>query len=144
MARKAPRWFKDQLAAEKSRYFRGQVGEAQAAKNLAEQILASSDQRFAVSIIADYVRPQIDPPISRPPKIVRQAEAAQFRDEGLSLRKIAERLGVNEKTIRNDLARWDAERANVAELRNPGAESRPRIPQPDSAPAAVIPFRRTS
>lgn len=114
MVRKAPKWFKDQLGSERSRYYRGDVGEAQAARNLAEQILAHPDQRFAASIIADYVRGQIDPPISRTSRATRKVHAAQLRDDGVSIRKIAERLGVGVATVHRDLR--DREHSNVAAL----------------------------
>jgi transposase len=56
----------------------------------------------------------------------RMARAAELRAEGLSQRQIAKRLSCDEKTIRNDLARWNRERPNVALLRNPSAEKPPR------------------
>lgn len=78
----------------------------------------------------------------------RMANAVQMRAQGLSLRKIASELRVDEKTVRNDLTRWEAGRGNVTQLRNSAAEICPQtggeIPHPDSAPAAVIQLRRTS
>lgn len=78
----------------------------------------------------------------------RMANAVQLRGQGLSLRKIASELRVDEKTVRNDLARWEAERGNVTPLRISAAEICPgpggEIPHPDSAPADVIQLRRTS
>jgi transposase len=53
------------------------------------------------------------------------ARAVELRAEGLSLRQIAERLSCDEKTVRNDLARWQRERPNVTPLRNMPAESSP-------------------
>lgn len=79
----------------------------------------------------------------------RMARAAVLRSQGLSLRKIAAELRVDEKTVRLDLQRWETERGNVTPLRNSAAEFCPdlggEIPHSDSAPAAdVIPLRRTS
>lgn len=78
----------------------------------------------------------------------RMRRAVELRAAGLSLRKIAERLAVDEGTVRNDLKRWERERPNVTPLRNLAAESRPHggtFPHPDSAPEPnVVPIRRTS
>lgn len=79
----------------------------------------------------------------------RMANAVQLRAQGLSLRKIASELRVDEKTVRNDLNRWETERGNVTPLRNSAAEFCPtsggEIPHPDSAPDAdVLPLRRSS
>lgn len=46
----------------------------------------------------------------------RMARAVELRGEGLSNYQIAERLSCSEGTVRNDLARWERERVNVAPL----------------------------
>lgn len=77
----------------------------------------------------------------------RMARVVELRGLGWSLRQIAQRLVVDEKTVRNDLKRWERERPNVTPLRNSAAESRPaggEIPHSDSAAATVTPIRRTS
>lgn len=75
----------------------------------------------------------------------RTARAVQLRAEGLSLRQIAELLVVDEKTVRNDLRRWEQQNAGVTQLRTSAADFCPRggeIPHAKSAP--VVPIRRTS
>lgn len=73
----------------------------------------------------------------------RMARAVELRDEGLSLRQIAERLACDEKTVRNDLARWQRERPNVTPLRNLPAESLPQrgeksAPEFRSEPSNIV------
>lgn len=47
----------------------------------------------------------------------RMAAAVQLREEGLSLRQIADRLACSHDTVWRDLARWDAAHAtNVSDL----------------------------
>lgn len=76
----------------------------------------------------------------------RMARCVELRAQGMSLRQIGTVLVIDEKTVRNDLARWaELNPENVTQLRNSGAESRPRggtFPHPKSAP--VIPIRRSS
>jgi hypothetical protein len=78
----------------------------------------------------------------------RMARVVELRAAGLSLRRIAAQLVVDEKTVRNDLARWERERPNVTQLRNANAESRPTggtSPHPDSASTGTVtPIRRIS
>lgn len=77
----------------------------------------------------------------------RMTLAVQMRGQGMSLREIAKELAVDEKTVRNDLARWEQSRPNVVLLvRKTDAENCPaggEIPRPDSAPEpAVTELRR--
>lgn len=60
----------------------------------------------------------------------RMARAVELRRQGLSLRQIGTELAVDEKTVRNDLARWATTRdglplgrPQLKVLRNPSAES---------------------
>lgn len=62
----------------------------------------------------------------------RMARAVELRALGWSLRRIGVELAVDEKTIRNDLARWNRERAaeepvrpQLRIVRNQAAEFRP-------------------
>lgn len=72
----------------------------------------------------------------------RMARAVELRAQGLSLRRIGTELAVDEKTIRNDLARWEGQQddCQVLPFRHAAAESGVRnsavIPQRNSA---VIP-----
>lgn len=81
-----------------------------------------------------------------PDKDKRMAAAARKRAEGKSNRQIARELAVDEKTVRNDLARWEQSRPNVIPLvRKTGAENYPaggEIPQSDSAPGDSAPRLR--
>lgn len=78
----------------------------------------------------------------------RMRRAVELRAAGLSLRQIADKLAVDEKTVRNDLRQSEAGRGNVTPLRNSAAEFRPHggnFPHPNSAPdAEIVPFRRSS
>lgn len=62
----------------------------------------------------------------------RMARAVELRAQGWSLRRIGTELAVDEKTIRNDLARWTREsgaqetpRPQLRVVRNQRAEFRP-------------------
>lgn len=55
----------------------------------------------------------------------RRARAAELRDEGLSLRQIAERLSCTHTTVRRDLAQWDAANKNVVRLEHSAGTSLP-------------------
>jgi IS30 family transposase len=64
----------------------------------------------------------------------RMRRAVQLRQQGLSLRKIADQMAVHHSTIAADLARWEAE--NVDRLLSDigvgyGSEKTSRIRQPD-------------
>lgn len=63
----------------------------------------------------------------------RMRRAAQLRQQGLSLRKIADQLAVHHSTIAADLARWEAENVDRL-LSDIGVGYEPetsRIRQPD-------------
>jgi transposase len=67
----------------------------------------------------------------------RMARAAELRAEGLSLRQVGERLACDEKTVRNDLARWQRERSNVAPMvRKNTAENSPHRGENSAANSA--------
>lgn len=78
----------------------------------------------------------------------RMQRAAKMRGEGKSLREIAQVLQVHHSTVAADLRKWDAEQAKVSDLpvgkNAPGGdESTTRSDsQPDTAGAAVLPFKR--
>jgi hypothetical protein len=55
----------------------------------------------------------------------RMARAVDLRAEGLSLRQIAERLSCSFSTVRNDLARWEQEHANVVQLCKTSVQNAP-------------------
>lgn len=55
----------------------------------------------------------------------RMAHVVQMRGDGLSLRQIAQRLGVSVGTVHADLKRWEHERSNVTPL--PRKEEPPRV-----------------
>ena len=76
----------------------------------------------------------------------RMEAAARLRAEGLSLRQIAERLGVSHDTAWRDLARWAESRSNVSDLpvRNTPPRGQFLTPGSDRTEPNVIPLRRTS
>jgi len=55
----------------------------------------------------------------------RMAAAVRLRAQGLSLRQIAEALACSFSTVRNDLVRWERERANVIPLCKTGVQNSP-------------------
>lgn len=75
----------------------------------------------------------------------RMEAAVRLRAQGLSYRRIGAELACDEKTVRNDLARWERERPNVALLRNSTAENLPlrgekSAPEIRSEPSNVVPL----
>lgn len=73
----------------------------------------------------------------------RMEAVVRLRAQSLSLRQIGCELACDEKTVRNDLARWERERPNVALLRNPDAENSPlrgekSAPEIRSEPGNVV------
>jgi IS30 family transposase len=68
------------------------------------------------------------------------AAAVRLRDEGLSLRQIAERLACSHDTVWRDLARWDAARSNVSDLpvRKSPRRGQFLTAESDSEPANVV------
>lgn len=75
----------------------------------------------------------------------RMAAAVRKRAEGKSLREIGKELAVSEITVRRDLARWEAERPNVIQLRHSTATNCPhggRDVARDVAPIAMLTDRR--
>lgn len=57
----------------------------------------------------------------------RRARVAELRENGLSIRQIAEQIGVGVGTVHRDLARWADDHANVATL-----------PQPQESPSGGV------
>ena len=75
----------------------------------------------------------------------RMARAVELRAEGLSLRQIAERLSCSFSTVRNDLAQWEHEHANVVPLckiavQNPPPGGQECTPEMHSEPSNVVSF----
>ena len=78
----------------------------------------------------------------------RMLRAVELRAQGLSLRQIGRELACSEGTVRNDLARWECERANVTALARkttaqnspPGGEN--YAPDYAAEPGKVVPLRR--
>jgi hypothetical protein len=82
-----------------------------------------------------------------PDKDKRMAAAVRKRAEGKSNRQIAKELAVDERTVRRDLARWEAlNPTNVLPLvRQKGAATRPaggNLPQQNAAPDGSAPKLR--
>lgn len=76
----------------------------------------------------------------------RMARVVELRGMGMSLRRIADRLAVDQRTVQRDLARWADLSANVRRL---GAASRPTrgtSPHRNAAPpdSNIVPLRRSS
>lgn len=78
----------------------------------------------------------------------RMLRAVELRAAGKSLRQIGAELECSEGTVRNDLARWERERANVAPLvRKTAAQDSPPGGGNYAAdyagePGKVVPLRR--
>lgn len=116
---RAPRWFHDAVSRARTAIDTGRPAD-ELTSDLAARILG--DEAFTIAIITEYTARRIatqHPHTKRgrwtdPTK--RMTRAAELRDAGLSVRKIAARLVVSVGTVHKDLSRWDAARATVTTL----------------------------